>query len=1270
MFSLLLLTLMLHCTSLNVNGLRTNFKQDSVFQKIKTDILCLQETRWDGVCEKNCAKLWDGDIYTNNGTGKSCGVATLIKKGIMENVKCIYKDGNGRCIVVDGTYGTINLRIINVYAPNKESERKGFFEDVERWCDNVTMIVGDFNTALTKNDVSNNNTFKNDISRRTMFKLIEEQNLTDVWRMWHKEKRGFSRKQVVKGTLKQSRIDLCLATPTWIGKIKNIEYKENAWSDHASLEIMVDNKKERRNGGLWVYNASLNEDIMFKRSMGKFLSNAKEEMFYAEDINKWWENLKVRIKKKCINYCKEKKWKENKRENDLKEIICREAENIDANKGGNVEKYLIAKQELAEMERSKCKGAAIRSKIKYLEEGEKCTAFFLGLEKRKQEKMWLNALKKDNEIIKETDEILCEVHSFFKKLYMKQKCENVDMNRAIGALKRKIKLEDKLWCDRVIEEGEIKEAIKSLNKGKSPGKDGLTGDFYQEFQAEIMPILYNLCQHFEKGKNLPEDFKIGIIAIFYKNKGEKEKLENYRPISLLNTDYKIITKILANRLKVVIDTVIGKSQTYSIPGRNIGDTIITLREINRYMGSRGGIWLGLDMEKAFDRVEHEYLFKVLDKLGFGKSFTDWIKAIYKNVKSQVKCNGHLSDYINIERSIRQGCPLSAMLFSIAIEPLAELINNDNEIVGIGPEGGEKIKLLQYADDINITVNDEKDLNKVMQYVKIYERASGAKINKDKSEITYYGEAKAKYIERGFKNVEGVRKALGINIGENAEMANDKTWRGVIDKIKNILNLWKLRGLLLRGRIAVVNALAMSKVNHALSTCALPLWAINEINTVIDSFIWQGKASSIAHKTLMGGKKQGGLAVVDLKTKQEALRIKTAGKFLAPEVETTWKGFFEEHLQTFGFRNNANFLKTQKRSAYQHLPMFFREVLDAWNQVLSLTVPECGTKGRVLQLPFLSSPYFKHKGRVIVNSTLEKAGVTQIKHIVNRKGDIDGDMVVGRLKEKNIKFRSDAVKKCLWNVKMCLTKEWINLLKRCNVPMQDDAVEILLCLGEKKTNISHVTTKTIYHTLLQTRFQKPTSEKTWTSIFPNQNIVNIWQNIDIKHTPHTVHNLDFKIRHRRVFTGIILHQICKTKYQRTCCVCEKEEEDQQHIFLECQALDSFMEKLWTLLKEKCRTDIKDTERRWTLLFGVKEKKNNRLMNLVNMILAFARQGVFQRRNYALYEGLKKEVWPLFSGSLKAHLKLLLLSGKGGEWAPLLTEDTSLCTVKGEKVVFNF
>ena len=315
---------MLHCQSLNVNGLRSKQKQGMFFVQLKADILCLQETRWDNENEQNIKKIWDGEVYVKNGTKRSCGVAILVKKSVLDNVVCVHKDEKGRLIIIDGSYKEDKVRLINVYAPNNESERRDFFEEVGRWVNENTIIIGDFNVALMQIDISKNNVFKNDVSRSVLFKLCEQHNLADVWRMCYKNTKGFSRKQIVKGVLKQSRIDLCLATPAWVAKVKKVEYVENAWSDHMTMVLMLENRKDPRNGGLWVYNASLNDDETFKKSMCKLLNNAKEEMNYISDINEWWENLKIRIKKKCINFCKEKRWKESKRENDKYEKYSEE----------------------------------------------------------------------------------------------------------------------------------------------------------------------------------------------------------------------------------------------------------------------------------------------------------------------------------------------------------------------------------------------------------------------------------------------------------------------------------------------------------------------------------------------------------------------------------------------------------------------------------------------------------------------------------------------------------------------------------------------------------------------------------------------------------------------------------------------------------------------------------------------------------------------------------------------------------------------------------
>ena len=128
-------------------------------------------------------------------------------------------------------------------------------------------------------------------------------------------------------------------------------------------------------------------------------------------------------------------------------------------------------------------------------------------------------------------------------------------------------------------------------------------------------------------------------------------MKNYRPISLLNTDYKIIAKIIANRLKKVLPTIIHEDQSFGIKGRSIQDNIILMKSLIDFINQKnlGGIFLNIDQEKAFDRVSHYYLFTTIKKFGFGPRFQEWIKILYSNMKSKVCINGFLSSEINIFR---------------------------------------------------------------------------------------------------------------------------------------------------------------------------------------------------------------------------------------------------------------------------------------------------------------------------------------------------------------------------------------------------------------------------------------------------------------------------------------------------------------------------------------------------------------------------------------------------------------------------------------------
>ena len=176
-----------------------------------------------------------------------------------------------------------------------------------------------------------------------------------------------------------------------------------------------------------------------------------------------------------------------------------------------------------------------------------------------------------------------------------------------------------------------------MKQNKSPGIDGLPVEFYKMFWKHVNRYFYNaLIASFEKGE-LSQTQKCSVLSLIHK-KDALDKLENYRPISLTNTDYKIIAFVLAERLKRVIDNLINKNQTGYIKGRFIGANARLILDILEYCenNSKEGILLFADFQKAFDSVEWNFLINTLHKYNFGCNFITWIKILYKNPYFYIK----------------------------------------------------------------------------------------------------------------------------------------------------------------------------------------------------------------------------------------------------------------------------------------------------------------------------------------------------------------------------------------------------------------------------------------------------------------------------------------------------------------------------------------------------------------------------------------------------------------------------------------------------------
>ena len=215
---------------------------------------------------------------------------------------------------------------------------------------------------------------------------------------------------------------------------------------------------------------------------------------------------------------------------------------------------------------------------------------------------------------------------FYSKLYRKKDQDESDIDFFNTSMPKLNDLE-KQKCEGLLTEHECFSALKDMKNGKSPGSDGITTEFYKLFWKYIKLFLINsLNSSFQKG-SLNDLQKQSYITLLPKQGKDIEFLTNWRPISLLNTDYKIATKSIANRVKTILSSIISPNQTGFIKGRYIGESIRLLFEaLDHTEEHTHALLFFSDFEKAFDSLNHTFLFETLNHFNFGDSFINWIRV--------------------------------------------------------------------------------------------------------------------------------------------------------------------------------------------------------------------------------------------------------------------------------------------------------------------------------------------------------------------------------------------------------------------------------------------------------------------------------------------------------------------------------------------------------------------------------------------------------------------------------------------------------------------
>lgn len=1234
--------MVLSCVTFNARGLLDMGKFEKVKEKCKReDIIALQETNWRENVMIDYKKKWDGGILYNNGDGRfGRGVAFLMKDDVFKVSKIVYKDRIGKCMVVETKYEGRDLILVNVHAPVEEKEKKEFFNVLGNIVKKYKEIImmGDFNTVFSKQDMAEGMVFKTDTGRKELKALMEENNMIDVWRERNEKKKEFSRRQIVGSFVCQTRIDFVLCSRNVENFIEKIKYEETSFSDHKFLFFIMDWSKMQRGPGVWILNTQVlkNEDYVTK--VKEIIEKEKENEMYEEDKRIWWENVKFLIKKFSIKYCSLIQKCKRYKEREIKERL--EMELNKENK--DIQKIKEMEGKLKEIEEKEYEGARLRSKAKYVVEGEKCTKFFFDLEKKRGKAETIKEIRgKNGEIVEGNEKILEEIKYFYEDLFSARGVEEEEKKKLLNQIKVKVSEEDKKECDQEIREEEIERAINQLNKKKSPGIDGLGTEFYICFKEVLVKILKEVFKDTFEKEEINERTRMGLMKLIYKRKGEKVDLKNYRPITMLNTDLKILAKVLANRLKEVMPSIIKTNQAYGVKGRDIADITMSIRDTIWYMKEKNedGYVISLDFEKAFDRVEHGYLFEVLRSFGFGENFIKWIEILYKGALTKIKCNGFLTDCFKITRSIRQGCPLSALLYSLVSEPLGLAIREKEGIIGIEIEENKaEGKVFQYADDTTIIVKGKGSVKEVMNVVKEYCRGSGSKVNEDKTVYMRFGKAMVLTDCFNFKEVEEMR-VLGVLMGKNEKKVRDEMWEQIVTDIERRLLFWKLRTLNLKGKVLILNVLMVSKLWYVLYISEMPLWTEQRLKKCFLDFLWEGKPARIAHNTILGAVEKGGLGLMDVEQRKNAMRVKIVKKYLNEENKTEWKKTMKFFLNKCGGFNMGDGILWMKTKIWmtEGLPVFYREVFNAWGRFLSRIEYDPHGRENILNQPLFLNNNILKQGKEIFFKKWMEVGITRVRDVLYefKEGFLPTQYVVDAMEVAKEEYSKQEITNKYEIIKNAIPKEWIKRIE-C---MEEEPKEknIYVKLGEKLCDFKECTVKMFYCVFRNGVFKEPIVNKYWVEKFKDLKEECIWRNMRGKCVETKLECLEYFIRHKVVFTESILNKIGMAQ-NAMCKVCQEKEEWILHMFLYCKELENFL--------KKCKCVVKDLTVEWdenviewnrVVMFGWEKKCQNK--KFINLWVMLMKSAIWERRIVAKKEKIVLDVWTVFKRKTEVYMERL-------------------------------
>lgn len=739
-------TLML--ATYNVRSLATRDRLEYLkyeLDKMKWHILGLSEVRRPGEEE---ILLNNGHVlYWKGNDTQHHGVGFIVHKSIKNNIKKYVGISDRLAYLIISINQNTTIQVIQVYnytTASEDTEVEELYASIEKIMEiektNYTIVMGDFNARLgvkepeDKSNYINNNGLGKRNERGEMLADFVNCNKLYAVNTYFKKKPQRRWTWVGPNGKVKAEIDYILSSN--INIIKNFEVLNRIGiaSDHRLIRCKV------------VLNKQLDRFKRFAKMKKKvdteLLHNRREEYnkrlnIKLEGLNnvpkrvtldEWAQELTKIIREESINITAYKTgWKRKLNESTI-QLIERRRDII--NEKG---RHSIEHIEINKIIRRKIKEDIIQyENSKITEMIEKNKGLKVLRRNLKETKHQITSIYNEKQIeIRDKSEILRTVHDYYKSLY-----DNKDENIGNNANNNNSLDTDGDKEMPAILKAEVRHAIKQMKSNRAPGMDEILPEMIKEGEETIITELQQLYNRCLEEKIIPKDWKHSITILIHK-KGDKKNLKNYRPISLLSTLYKLFTRIISNRLELILNNEQPIEQAGFRKNYRTTDHIQTLTMlIEKCKEYNIPLYLGiLDMEKAFDSVQFRGILKALENSGINKSYIDLIQDMYKSTTSQIQIHD-VTERFHIKKGVRQGDTFSPKLFNATLEFALRSLQWETNGININ---GKYINHLRFADDIILIAKNQEQLQKMMLELEKALKEIGLRINLEKTKVAKYEE---------------------------------------------------------------------------------------------------------------------------------------------------------------------------------------------------------------------------------------------------------------------------------------------------------------------------------------------------------------------------------------------------------------------------------------------------------------------------------------------------------------------------------------------------